>query len=97
MVRLFFLFSLLFSDLDIENGKKLFLENCIACHQGGKNLIIPEKNLQYETLVANSMDSISTISYQITNGKNGMPAFGGRLKQKDIQLISLFVLKNNFL
>jgi cytochrome c6 len=96
MVRLFFLFFVFFSDIDSENGKKLFLENCIACHQGGKNLIIPEKNLQYATLVANSMDSISAISYQITNGKNGMPAFGGRLKQKEIELISIFVLKNNF-
>ena len=45
------------------------------------------------------MNSVSAISYQILNGKNGMPAFGGRLKESEIQEIANYVLiqsANNF-
>jgi hypothetical protein len=37
----------------------------------GNNIIIPEKNLKKETLEANGMNTISAISYQVINGKNG--------------------------
>jgi cytochrome c6 len=56
------------------------------------NIIIPEKNLKKETLEANGMNTISAISYQVINGKNGMPAFGGRLK-KEIEDVATYVLK----
>ena len=69
----------------IENGEILFKNNCSVCHLGGNNIIIPEKNLKHETLEANGMNSKSAISYQIINGKNGMPAFGGRLKEKKLK------------
>ena len=77
----------------IENGEKLFLKNCSACHLDGNNIIIPEKNLAKETLKENGMDSISAISYQILNGKNGMPAFGGRLTEDEIEKIATYVLQ----
>ncbi len=79
--------------LAIENGEKLFSQNCSACHLDGTNIIIPEKNLLKETLQENGMDSVSAISYQILNGKNGMPAFGGRLKEEEIEAIAIYVLK----
>jgi len=42
------------------------------------------------------MDNIEAIIYQVTNGKNGMPAFGGRLKEKEIENVSDYILKANF-
>jgi cytochrome c6 len=80
----------------IENGEKLFLKNCSACHLDGNNIIIPEKNLAKETLQENGMDSISAISYQILNGKNGMPAFGGRLTEEEIEKIATYVLQTSW-
>jgi len=77
---------------NFEQGEKLFQENCSVCHQGGKNIIIPEKNLKKETLESNGMNSVSSITYQVTNGKNGMPAFGGRLKEEDINQVATYIL-----
>ena len=76
----------------IEKGEKLFIANCNVCHIQGKNLIIPEKNLKKKTLDINGMNSVNSIVYQIINGKNGMPAFGGRLMESEIQEIALYVL-----
>ena len=39
------------------------------------------------------MNSKNAITYQIINGKNGMPAFGGRLKEEEIEKITLYVLE----
>ena len=42
------------------------------------------------------MYSHEAIIYQVLNGKNGMPAFGGRLNQTEIEMLqnmSLFQLK----
>jgi cytochrome c6 len=75
-----------------ELGEKLFEANCSVCHPNGTNIIIPEKNLQKENLEANGMNSISAISYQVINGKNGMPAFGDRFKEKDIEIIADYIL-----
>jgi cytochrome c6 len=82
---------------NFEQGKILFSTHCIACHQGGKNLIIPEKNLKKQTLEANGMYSINAIIYQVINGKNGMPAFGGRLLEEDIENIANYVLQQSAL
>ena len=78
---------------NLERGKNLFNQNCIACHKGGQNVIIPEKNLKRLTLEANGMYSNEAIIYQVLNGKNGMPAFGGRLKEQEIEKITLYVLE----
>lgn len=75
------------------SGKQLFAIHCLACHQGGNNIIIPEKNLRPETLEANGMKNNVAISYQIQNGKNGMPAFGGRLTDIEIEKIANYVLQ----
>lgn len=70
---------------DIENGEKIFTANCSACHAGGNNVIMPEKTLKKDVLEANGMKSVDAITYQVTNGKNAMPAFGGRLSDSDIE------------
>ena len=77
-----------------EYGEELFNNNCSVCHLGGNNIIIPEKNLKFETLEANGMNTTSAIKYQIINGKNGIPAFGGRLKEIEIEQIAKYVLDN---
>lgn len=79
----------------LENGKDLFLANCSICHLNGNNIIIPEKNLKKDALEANGMSTIDAISYQILNGKNGMPAFGGRLKELEIEAIAKYVLQES--
>jgi cytochrome c6 len=91
---LFFFFFIIFPSyaLNLEKGKTLFNLNCTACHQKGENLIIPEKNLKKEILQANGMYSLNAIKYQILNGKNGMPAFGGRLKEQEIEEIANYII-----
>ena len=79
----------------IYNGEILFKNNCSVCHLGGNNIIIPEKNLKKETLKENGMDTISAISYQIINGKNGMPGFGGRLTEDEIEEIASYILEKS--
>ena len=39
------------------------------------------------------MYNLEAIIYQITNGKNSMPAFGGRLTDIQIQTIAEYVLE----
>jgi cytochrome c6 len=100
---LFFLYSFFFYfnffpssiAVSLENGEKVFITNCSVCHFGGNNIIIPEKNLKKETLESNGMNTIRTISYQVVNGKNGMPAFGGRLTEKEIEDVSVYVLQKS--
>lgn len=88
-----FLFSSKSEAKAIESGKFLFLQNCNICHINGTNVIIPEKSLRQDVLKSNGMDNLEAIRYQITNGKNGMPAFGGRLTEMEIQQISKYVLE----
>jgi cytochrome c6 len=86
------LISFFFLLLNLEKGEKIFQENCSICHKNGNNIIFIEKNLKLETLQINGMNSISAISYQIRNGKNAMPAFGGQLKEHEIFSVSNYVL-----
>jgi cytochrome c6 len=85
--------------INLEKGEKIFITNCSVCHFNGNNIILPEKNLKKEALQNNGMYNLNAIIYQITNGKNGMPAFGGRLTEEEIENLSNYVLtkaKTNF-
>ena len=104
--KTFFIFYLSFTkgkefNFNFEEGKKLFITNCNICHIQGKNLIIAEKSLKKEALEVNGLTTQEAITYQISNGKNGMPAFGGRLQEEEIEKIAKYILKvaatNNFL
>lgn len=98
-IYFFFSFYFLFLNsfpsnaMDLEKGKILFLQHCISCHENGNNFIIPEKNLYLQTLKTNGIEKIPSLLYQIINGKNGMPAFGGRLSENDLIVISFYVLE----
>ena len=39
------------------------------------------------------MNNLDSIIYQILNGKNGMPAFGGRLNEQQIEQIAEYMFK----
>ena len=93
-----FLFFLCFypikgKTVDFEKGRDIFSLNCSACHLNGRNIIIPEKNLKKETLEANGMNSSESISYQVINGKNGMPAFGSRLTEIEVENVAFYVMQ----
>ena len=81
--------------VDINNGESVFTANCSACHAGGNNVIMPEKTLKKDALGTNQMNSVNAITYQVTNGKNAMPAFGGRLSEDDIEDVANFVLSQS--
>jgi cytochrome c6 len=78
-----------------EEGRDIFNKNCIACHQGGNNMVIPEKNLKKLTLKANGIFDKDAIIFQVLNGKNGMPAFGERLKTEEIENVAEYVLSES--
>ena len=51
--------------------------------------------LKKDVLEANGMKSVDAITYQVTNGKNAMPAFGGRLSDSDIEDVANYVLSQS--
>ena len=80
---------------DAAAGAQIFSANCAACHAGGKNLVNPAKTLSKEDLDANGMNSAEAIVNQVTNGKNAMPAFGGRIAPDQIENVAAYVLEQS--
>ena len=80
---------------DLGAGEQVFSANCTACHAGGNNAIMPEKTLKKDALEENGMNSITAITTQVKNGKNSMPAFGGRLTDEDIDNVAHYVLRQS--
>lgn len=80
---------------NLEAGESVFNNNCSACHAGGNNAIMPEKTLKKDALEENGMNSTSAIKNQVTNGKNAMPAFGGRLSAEEIDDVANYVLNQS--
>lgn len=80
---------------DINKGQAVFSNNCTACHAGGNNVIVNTKTLQKDVLEENGMYKVEAIVYQVTNGKNAMPAFGGRLSEEEIDNVAQYVLNKS--
>ena len=79
---------------DLGAGESVFTGNCAACHRGGMNVIMPEKTLQkaaLEEYLTGGFNEAAVIK-QVTNGKNAMPAFGGRLSDEDIANVAAYVI-----
>jgi cytochrome c6 len=78
---------------DLDNGANVFAGNCAACHAGGNNVIQNEKTLRKDALTSYLTGGVSeaSIVYQVTNGKNALPAFGGRLDDSDITDVAAYV------
>ena len=83
------------SAADVAHGEQLFSSNCAACHIGGGNVVNGQRTLQQDDLkayLANYNDGhVEAIAYQVTNGKNGMPAFGPKLSDADIADVAAYV------
>ena len=78
---------------DIAAGEKVFEANCAACHKGGQNVVQPEKTLVKEALekyLSGGFKEASIVT-QATNGKNAMPAFGGKLSGEEIANVAAYV------
>ncbi|MEB3293036.1 MAG: c-type cytochrome [Synechococcales bacterium] len=73
-------------------GEKIFSANCSACHIGGNNVILSEKNLHKEALEKYAMASLTAIKQQVIQGKNAMPAFGDNLTSAEIEAVARYVL-----
>nr|QCI05041.1 cytochrome c553 [Callithamnion tetricum] len=82
-------------DIDLDAGQQVFSANCMGCHAGGNNVLMPEKTLQKEALENFGMDNIQSITTQVTNGKMQMPAFGGRLTDEEINNVANYVLNQS--
>ena len=77
---------------DLAVGRTVFNSNCAACHRGGMNTVNAQKTLQKADLEKYGMNSADAIMTQVTNGKGGMPAFGGRLTPNQIESVAAYVL-----
>lgn len=77
---------------DEASGAKIFSANCAACHAGGRNVIMANKTLQKKALEKYAMNSMEAIVTQVTNGKNAMPSFKGRLSSAQIEDVASYVL-----
>lgn len=77
---------------DAAQGSKVFSANCAACHMGGNNVVMADKTLKKDALDKYGMYSADAIMTQVKNGKNAMPAFGGRLTDDDIANVAAYVL-----
>jgi cytochrome c6 len=80
---------------DAAHGAQIFSANCAACHIGGGNVVNAQRTLKQADLDA-YLDNYgngheTAIAYQVTNGKNAMPAFGGKLSDTDIADVAAYV------
>jgi len=80
---------------DAASGAKVFSANCAACHAGGRNVVNGAKTLQKDALEKYGMNSMEAITTQVTNGKNAMPKFGGRLSAAQIEDVATYVLSQS--
>ncbi len=76
-----------------NRGAEIFSHNCAACHLGGGNIIIGDKNLHKSALLKHHIHSIEAIASQVKYGKKAMPAFKGRLSEFQIEEVASYVLK----
>lgn len=76
-------------------GAQVFSSNCAACHIGGGNAVNAAKTLKKADLEQYEMNSAEKIVYQVTNGKNAMPAFKGRLTDDQIASVAEYVLQQS--
>ena len=68
--------------------------HCVAaCHGGGNNVVDPTKTLRKEAIKQYLTGGLTeeAIVYQVTNGKNGMPAWEDVLSEEEIQAVASYV------
>ena len=81
---------------DVAAGEKVFEKNCATCHAGGQNAIVSSQTLKQEALEQYLFNyrlehNVEAIEYQVANGRGAMPAFQGRIRDKDIADVAAYV------
>jgi cytochrome c6 len=95
----FFLFTLSISpiraetNINLNNGAKIFAANCAGCHANGGNIVRRGKNLKLKALHKYKVDNEEAIANIVTNGKGIMSAYGDKLSQQEIADVSAYVLQ----
>lgn len=64
--------------LSLENGHKVFVQNCVGCHANGGNVLpfAQSKTLYSEALKKNGYSDSQSIENLVSHGSGAMPAFG---------------------
>lgn len=64
-----------------------------ACHNGGFNVVDPEKTLRRAALeqYLDGGFKLEAIVHQVENGKGAMPAWAGRLSEDEIRSVAAYV------
>lgn len=82
---------------EMATGSQIFSANCASCHIGGNNVILKDKTLQQSALEKYldryNEEPLAAVIYQVSHGKNAMPAFGGRLTDEEIRDVVTYVLR----
>ena len=78
--------------VDVEAGKKLFADDCAACHgDDGKGMQSVGSATLTDGLQLYGSD-FKDLTYTVTNARNGtMPAWGGRLDPLTIKTLAVYV------
>ncbi len=71
----------------------VFKKNCAACHKEGGNIMNPEKTLTKDALEKNGVNSVAAVKKIISEGKAPMPAFAGKLDDKQIDEVAAYVIE----
>jgi cytochrome c6 len=79
----------------LADGAQIFSSNCAACHIGGGNAVNAAKTLKLADLEQYGMNSVEAIVTQVTNGKNAMPSFKGRITDAEIAEVAAYVLQQS--
>ena len=78
--------------VDVAAGKKIFADNCVACHgeDGKGNIDMGSANLTTKVWLYGN--DINDLIYTITNARNStMPAWGKRLDPETIKSLAVYV------
>jgi len=81
---------------DISMEEKIFNLNCAARYAEGQNSVVSDHTLEkvaIEKYLTGGFNEKALV-YQVSHGKNAMPAFGGRLSDEDTANVAVYVLKN---
>ena len=58
-----------------EEGERLFMQYCVGCHPGGRNIKFPQKSLGRMVLKANGISTVDDIVAKMRKPDEGMPRF----------------------
>lgn len=77
---------------DLANGAAVFEVRCAGCHVNGGNIVRRNKTLKQKALEKFEMNSIEAVESIVTNGKNSMFAYKGKLTEEQIHDVAAYVL-----